>query len=35
MEVIAKPDVNSLVKSAIREATNNNWEKAKKLNFES
>ena len=33
MEVIAKPDVNSLVKSAIREATNNNWEKAKKLNL--
>ena len=33
MEVIAKPDVNSLIKSAIREATNNNWEKAKKLNL--
>ncbi len=33
MEVKAKPDVNSLVKSAIREASNNNWEKAKKLNL--
>ena len=33
MEVIAKPDINSLIKSAIREATNNNWEKAKKLNL--
>jgi len=33
MEVIAKPDVNSLIKSAIREASNNNWEKAKKLNL--
>ena len=33
MEVKAKPDVNSLIKSAIREASNNNWEKAKKLNL--
>ena len=33
MEVKAKPDLNSLVKSAIREASNNNWEKAKKLNL--
>ena len=33
MEVIAKPDINSLIKSAIREASNNNWEKAKKLNL--
>ena len=33
MEVIAKPDVNALIKSAIREASNNNWEKAKKLNL--
>ncbi|GIT11857.1 MAG: hypothetical protein CM1200mP33_0430 [Chloroflexota bacterium] len=34
MEVKAKPDINSLIKSAIREASNNNWEKAKKLNLE-
>ena len=33
MEVKAKPDINSLIKSAIREASNNNWEKAKKLNL--
>ena len=33
MEVKAKTNVNSLVKSAIREASNNNWEKAKKLNL--
>ena len=33
MEVIAKPDINSLIKSAIREDTSNNWEKAKKLNL--
>ena len=33
MEVKAKTNVNSLIKSAIREASNNNWEKAKKLNL--
>jgi len=33
MEVKAKYDLNSLIKSAIREASNNNWEKAKKLNL--
>jgi len=33
MEVKTKTNVNSLIKSAIREASNNNWEKAKKLNL--
>ena len=33
MEVKAKTNLNSLIKSAIREASNNNWEKAKKLNL--
>lgn len=33
MEVKAKTNVNSLIKSAIREASNNNWKKAKKLNL--
>ena len=33
MELKAKTNVNSLMKSAIREASNNNWEKAKKLNL--
>ena len=33
MEVKAKTNVNSLIKSAIREASNNNWQKAKKLNL--
>jgi len=33
MEVKTKTNVNSLIKSAIREASNNNWKKAKKLNL--